>query len=570
MRIGTYRLIIFFLFAVLALFLFFVQALRGPYYYRLSQRNSIRLIPQEAYRGRVWDRNDNVMADNILSFDAVLVPQEVKDKAKIFARLSGLLGVDAASLSRLYERSYLNPFTPIALARGISKTTAITIEEGSFDLPGLHVELNARRFYPFGPTAAHVLGYMGEIDKSRITKLKDYGYDIKDKVGYSGLEEYLDFYLRGEKGGQQVEVDSRGRQVRILGYKPPSKGRDVGITIDLELQQIADGLLRDRRGAVVILDAVTGEIIVMSSSPSFDPNIFVDRKDKKALNWVLSSEEAPLFNRAVSGQFPPGSVFKVVTALAAHRAKKFTPSTTYTCTGSLRVGNRYFKCWAEHGPQDFYQAMGHSCDVYFYRLGLSAGPDFLNQTAHDLGLASATGVDLPQESQGFIPSKIWKRLKFLDGWYDGDTANFAIGQGAVLTTPLQLTRMMAAVGNGGNLVTPHLTRSVDGVSVEIKPAKRVKIPQEALDLVRRSLRFPVSLADGTAHDLDIKGWDVCAKTGTAQVTGSLSHGWVAGFFPEKNARYAFCVFLENIGTSHYACSFAKVLFEEAKKRGKFL
>jgi penicillin-binding protein 2 len=570
MRTGTYRIILFSLFIALALALFFVQVVRGNYYYKLSMRNSIRLIPQEAYRGRILDRNNNVMVDNMLSFDAVIIPQELKDKKAVFQRLSGILSTDVDSLYRIYDKGYLNPFTPVTLAVGISKPTAIALQEASLDLGGAQVELNARRFYPFGSCASHILGYMGEIDKSRITKLKDYGYDIKDKVGYSGLEEGLDIYLRGEKGGQQVEVDNRGRQVRVLGYKPPYGGKDVQVTIDLELQQIADQLLDGKKGAIVLMDAQNGEILVLSSSPNFDPNVFVDRKDKKAINYYLSSEDAPLFNRVTSGQFPPGSVFKPITALAAYRSKKFKPSLTYVCTGKLRIGERYFKCWSEHGQQDFNQAMGHSCDVYFYRLGLTAGADMMSKTALEMGLAFATGIDLPQEAHGFIPSRMWKRLKFLDKWYDGDTANFAIGQGFVLTTPLQLARMMAAIGNGGFFVVPHLSKAIDGVPLPVKELKKIKISDESLELVRYALRFPVALEDGTAHDLDIKGWEVCAKTGTAQVYGAESHGMVAGFFPKDNARYAFCILLDNVGSSHVAVAMGKQLFQEAQRRGKLL
>lgn len=570
MRTGTYRLILLILFGVLALFLFSVQVVRGRHFYVLSLKNSIRLIPQEASRGRILDRNNNIIVDNILSFDAVVIPQELKDKKRVFKKLSGLLAIDEESLYRIYDRMYANPFTPVVLAGGITKKTAIVLEEEGLELGGVHVELNVRRFYPFGSCASHVFGYVGEIDKSRITRMKDYGYAIKDIVGYGGLEEVLDGYLHGQKGGQQVEVDNRGRQVRLLGYKPPLKGKDVQITLDLELQQIADELLLNRKGAIVIMDARTGEILVMASSPAFDPNVFVDRKDKKALNYLLSSREAPLLNRATSGQFPLGSVFKVITAVASYRAKKINPSMTYVCTGRLRVGDRYFKCWSEHGAQDFYQAMGHSCDVYFYRLGFTAGADMMTQTAHDFGLSALTGIDLPQEASGFIPSRLWKRLKFFDNWYDGDTANFSIGQGYVLVTPLQSARMMAVIANGGDMVVPHLTKAVDGAQVLPKESKKIKVPPEALKLVRESLRFPVALEDGTAHNLDIKGLEICAKTGTAQVRGAESHGWVAGFFPKDNARYAFCILLENVGSSHNACALGRQLFEEGLKRGKFL
>ncbi len=568
MRTGAYRLILFCLFVLLLLGLFFVQLIRGHYYYNLSLKNSIRLIPQDACRGKILDRSGHVIADNSLSFDAVIIPQELKNKEAVFDRLSQILSMSRQNIDRIYDRMYLNPFTPVCIASGIPKSTAIILEEESLDLSGVRVELNSRRYYPFGTCASHVLGYMGEIDKSRITRLKDYGYDIKDKMGYSGLEEYLDIYLRGEKGGQQVEVDSRGRQVRLLGYKPPVKGKDVLLTLDLEMQQIADQLLGGRKGAVVVLDATNGAVLIMSSSPAFDPNVFVDRSDKKSLNYYLTSEKSPLLNRAVSAQLPPGSVFKPITAVAALRTKRFDTSTIYFCAGKLKVGNRDFKCWSEHGEEDFDQAMGHSCDVYFYRLGLQAGVDMLTQTAHDFGFGSSVGIDLPHESSGFVPSKVWKRIKFLDGWYDGDTANFSIGQGFVLATPMQLARMMAAIGNGGFLVAPHITQSIDGVPVEFKEPKKIKIDMNVLSTVRESLRFPVSLEDGTAHILNIEGLDICAKTGTAQVYGQQSHGWVAGFFPKNKARFAFCILLENSGSSHYACALGRQLFEELKKRGK--
>ncbi len=296
----------------------------------------------------------------------------------------------------------------------------------------------------------------------------------------------------------------------------------------------------------------------------------MDRKDKKALNYFLGSEDAPLFNRAISGRFPPGSVFKIVTAAAALKTKKVSASTTYVCTGSLKVGNRYFKCWAEHGPQDFYQAMAHSCDVYFYHIGITAGADLLANTSHEFGLGSLTGIDLPQESQGFIPSRLWKRISRFENWYDGDTVNFSIGQGYVLTTPLQLTRMMAIVANGGYLVVPRLTKAIAGVDIPLKEPRKIKIPKEDIDLIRKALRGPVLQETGTAHSLDVPGLDICAKTGTAEVYAKESHAWVAGFFPQNDPKYAFCILLENSGSSHNACVLGKELFEEAMKRRKLL
>lgn len=567
MRNKLYTLSLLFCFVVLICGLLFVQIIRGGRYFELGQKNTIRLIPEEAYRGRVFDRNGQVIVENILSFDAVIIPQELKNKYAVFSDLAKILGMTANEISSRYDARYLNPFTPVVIAEGVPKTTAIRLEEAKLDLPGVAVELNSRRIYPFGTTASHVLGYMGEIDKSRITRLKDYGYDVKDRIGYSGIEERLDLYMRGEKGGRQIEVDNRGRQVRLLGYKPPLAGEDVTLTIDLQLQQAADKLLEGKKGAVIVMDVQTGEILVLSSAPAFDPNVFVDRKDRKAINYYLNSEDAPLFNRAISGQFPPGSIFKVVTAEAALRERKVTSATSFLCQGQMKIGNRFFKCWDTHGTQDFYDAMTHSCDVYFYHLGIMAGPDQISRTAQELGFYEVTGIDLPQEASGFIPSRIWKRLVKHEGWYDGDTANFSIGQGFVLTTPIQLTRMMAAVATGV-VVEPHVTMKTGQEAFGKHPVHPLKMSAENLNLIRKSLRGPVAEESGTAHSLEISGLNICAKTGTAQVYGKDSHGWVAGFFPQDQPRYAFCVLLENAGTSHYACTLAHDLFAEGQKGGK--
>lgn len=536
----------------------------------MSVKNYIRLIQQEPYRGRIYDRNDNVIVDNLLSFDVMIIPQELKDKDELFRRLGSILAVDEGELLKNYKKEYLNAFKPVPVAKAVSKADAIRIEESKLDLPGVAIQLNSKRFYPYASTCCHVIGYMGEIDRSRITRLKEYGYDIKDKVGLSGVEEQYDIYMRGEKGGQQIEVDSLGRQVRMLGFRPPVAGKDIQLTIDLELQQIADTFMEGKKGALIIMDVANGEVIVMSSAPTFNPNIFIDRSDNKSLNYVLTSQAAPLFNRAISGQFPPGSIFKTITAMAVFKEKKIPSSLTYVCSGKMKVGNRYFKCWTTHESQDFYRAMTHSCDVYFYHLGLLAGPDALAVMARDFGLGSMTGIDLSQEASGFVPSCMWKRMSKLEGWYDGDTANFSIGQGYLLTTPLQIVRLMAVFSNGGYLVEPRVIKKIGDEPFKEKAPKKIKVDDWDLTLVRKSLRLPVSSPEGTAHDLDIKGMQICAKTGTAEVYNKESHGWVAGFFPQSKPKYAFCVFLENVGSSHHACALVRQFFEEGLRRKKFL
>lgn len=554
---------------VAALGLVVIQGVHGQHYGDLSRRNAIRLIPQEPYRGRIYDRHGILMADNVLSFDVVVIPQELRDPQKTFADLAALLGMTPGETAFAYKKGYLNPFTPASIAVGIDKEKAIAVAEQELNLPGVAVYLNAKRFYPHREAAAHVLGYMSEIDRERITRLKSYGYDLKDKVGVSGLEEALDIFMRGEKGGEQIEVDSLGRKVRLISYRPSELGKDVTTTIDLELQQLAYAAMRSYSGAFVVMDVKTGEVLVLCSRPAYDPNVFIERSDKKRLNAYLASVEAPLMNRATAGAFAPGSVFKVVTAAAALRAREFPVSMSFVCRGRLKIGDRYFRCWSTHGAQDFFQAMAHSCDVYFYHLGFRANPDGMSRMAHEFGLGEPTGIEVGQEAAGFIPSRVWKNLTRLENWYDGDTANFAIGQGFVLVTPLQVARLMAALANGGLLPPPHLTKTIGGEPVVLRPAKKINVDPDDLAMIKKALRYPVALSSGTAHDLEIPGLDICAKTGTAQVTGKPSHAWAAGFFPADDPKYSFCVFLEHGETSHEACKVARAVFEEAKERGRW-
>jgi len=569
MRLGTYRIFVIVLFAAAILGLVMIQGVRGQRYFDLSQRNAIRLIRQEPYRGRIYDRVGRILADNVLSFDVVIIPQELREKEATFARLGALLSLSPKDVARAYKRGYLNPFTPVPVAAGVTKQMAIVVAEQELSLPGVTVNLVSKRFYPHGQVMAHALGYMSEIDRERITRLKSYGYGLKDKVGVSGLEESLDIFLRGEKGGEQIEVDSMGRKVRLISYRPSTKGKDVTTTLDIELQQLAHAAMQGRKGAFVVMDVKTGGVLVLYSAVSYDPNVFIERTDRNRLNAYLTSRDAPLFNRASSGAFPPASVFKVVTAAAALKARGFSSSMTFVCRGRLKIGNRYFKCWSTHGPQDFYKAMAHSCDVYFYHLGFRANPDGMNRMAHAFGLGEKTGIEGVREVTGFIPSRVWKNLTRLENWYDGDTANFSIGQGFVMATPLQLARMMAAVANGGFLPPPHLTKTIGGEPVVVRPAKKVGLDKDDLAMIKKSLRYPVSLASGTAHDLDIRGLDVCAKTGTAEVNDKPSHAWVAGFFPEDDPEVSFCVFLEHGETSHYAVEVARTVFEEAHERGRW-
>lgn len=560
MRFKIFSLIIAFCFLLLFFGLVYTQLIKGGYYYELGERNHIRIIEWDAMRGRIFDRNGKILSDSKLTFDIAVIPQDFKDKN--LRRLSEILNTDVDKLKKKIKSGYLSAFSPIIIRENAGKTEALLVEQEKFDLPGVIVQIQPKRYYPDRDAGANILGYVGLIDRSKITKLKNYGYKIQDVVGYSGVEEYYDASLRGENGGIQVEVDNRGRQKRVLGIRPTIKGKDIVLTVDSRIQRKAAELLADRRGAIVLMQPYTGEILGMVSSPSFDPNLFTIDNSSTEIKRILNDYRSPMMNRAISGAFVPGSVFKVVTVTAALETKKATANTSFVCQGSFQVGNRSFACWETHGVQNFVNAITHSCNVYFYNLGLLVGPDMLTKYAKEFGLGAKTQIDLPYEEKGNIPDRIQRRLSRKQDWYKGDTANFSIGQGEVLVTPLQAARLVAAVANGGSLPNPYIVEYVANEKIhKDKPSVKLPFKKANLDLTKMSLRKVVGSETGTAHIIDIENLNVAGKTGTAQTPTGKSHAWFVGFCPADKPKVAFCVFLEYGGSSYSAVLIAKDLLQ---------
>ena len=554
------------LFIILVLGLFYIQVVLGNRYYDLSKRNIIRVVSLEAARGKILDRNGTVLADTIPSFNISVVPQEIKNKTNLFKKLSKLLKIPLDEIKQSYKKNYFNPFSPVKIYEKLNMDEIIILEENKLSLPGVIIDSHPQRFYPFRKTASHILGYLGQINISRITRLKSYGYELSDLVGYSGIEEYYDLFLRGEKGGEQIEVDNRGNKVRTVGYKPPESGKDIQITIDIRIQELIDKVMGEEKGSVVILDPYSGEVIALGSYPGFDPNHFVEGRDK-AITSLLNDTSSPLFNRAITGQFPPGSVFKVVTAVSALEKKQSLIHKEFVCEGSKRIGDRDYMCSGRHGLESLRDAIVHSCNVYFYNLGMLIGPDTMNKYSHMLGLGRRTGIDLKYETKGFIPSPYWKKIMRFQNWYKGDTANMAIGQGEVLVSPLQMARMISIFVNGGKLVRPHLIKAVDNKQVDINKDNVVKLKnKDILKNISNYLFDVVNNQEGTAHATDIKGLKIYAKTGTAQASGSEAHGWLVGYVGRNKPKYAFSVFMENAGSSQVACLVTKRILEEMISR----
>lgn len=541
-----------------------MQLILGPGYRRAAEQNRIRLIPMSAVRGSLLDRHGVPIAEDRLSFNVAVIPQEVRDLEQVWATLTRRLGRPVPELRRAYRRGLTAPFAPVVVARDVDRDTAFAIDAQRLDWPGVIILPAPHRHYPLGEDAGPVIGYLGLVAPEQLTALKPYGYTPRDWVGQQGLERLYDAALRGSDGGVQVEVDHRGRLVRQLGLKRPIRGQDVAVTLDAALQRRAAALLAGRRGAIVVMALDTGELWAAASSPGFDPAAFVDPDRDAEVVAYLHDRDRPLFNRVVASTVPPGSVFKIVTAYAGLVGGRQTPGTTYDCPGAFHLGTATFDCWYApgHGPQQLIEALAHSCNVFFYQWGLRAGPDRLSQTARLFGFGRPSRVDLPGEASGFVPDPAWKRARTREPWFRGETANLAIGQGSLLVTPMQVLWMTAAAALDGRVPQPHFLRAIGGHTVSPPPVSTAMLDGHALQQIRHGLEQVVASPTGTGRLAAIPAVAVAGKTGTAQAGRGATHAWFCGYAPAAAPRMAIVVFIEHGGKGgEVAAAMASQLFE---------
>ena len=543
MRTKIFQIFFTILFVLVGIWLYYLQIIKGPFYSDLSSRNSIRLLNISAPRGNIYDRSGKLIAGNTLSFGVFIVPQEADDIYAEIEKLSRILGVSKSLLERNYKRNKTASFAPCELTRGVSKKAAISIEESRLEMPGVLVKEIPFRNYYYKEAFSHVVGYTGEIGQLELELLKPYGYNIKDLIGKDGVERFCDRMLRGKNGGMQIQIDNRGRQVKVMSYRKPKDGRDVYLTIDADLQKLVYSLFNGEKGAAVFMDPHNGEIFSLVSSPSYDPN--------ESLSVAMRTEESPLLNRAIMGVYPPGSIFKLVTSMAALESKSVTPDTGFVCTGKINIGKDTLNCWNKdgHGYVDMEKAIAWSCNVYFCHAGLLIGADKITEYANLFGLGKRTGIELFGESSGFVPSKEWKRQEKKEIWYPGDTANFSIGQGDLLVTPLQIARIVASIANGNSLVQPHVLKRIGDAGLTTLKTELLRFAKEDIDVIRRGMRMAIEDPDGTGNRASSKVVSISAKTGTVQIgPGIRPHGWFVGFAPSEDPKICFVVFLENGGS----------------------
>jgi penicillin-binding protein 2 len=537
-------------FLALALGLSYTQIIKGPEYFRLSEKNRTRLIPIIAPRGTIYDRNGEEIASNKLIFDIVIIPQELRDKAEVFSRLSGLIGTGKDEIERIFKNNYYAPFAPVTIRENVDKSIAFQIEENKLDIPGVFILTRAERYYNHPESTCHIIGYLGEINRKELEQFKEYGYKIKDLIGRTGIEKLFDAYLRGDDGGMQLEVDNRGRLVSVLGQKEPLKGNDITLTIDARLQDSIFDEMGSSRGACVVMDVTSGEVIALVSQPSFNPGIFLNSGNRGKITQLLKSSRRPFLNRAITGLYQPASVFKIVVAIAALESKKVSPNTSVTCSGSYKKGNLDFDCWKKegHGTLNLRSAIANSCNVYFYRLGGILGVDLIARYATEFGFGRSTGIKLYGEAKGLVPTRMWKLLTKGDRWYEGETLSFAVGHSYLLATPIQLARFISGVANEGILIRPQIVKSTDEKEKSSVSFERLSISKETLKIVKEAMLDVVENEHGTGHNASVVGLEIAGKTGTTQQLVGESHAWFCGFAPFKSPRYAVVVFLEHGGS----------------------
>ena len=575
------------LFGVLAVGFWYLQVVQHARFEELAENNHQRRLALRAPRGVLYDRNGRVLVENRESFSISIVREHSRDLERTIALLARVLGLEAAHVRELVDRHRREPaYQPIVVVddASLAQVAAVTARRLDFELPDVVVERVPARRYPTESLAAHLFGYVGEGTDPLA------GLASGAIVGQSGVEKAYNRDLMGTDGAKLVVVNSVGREMRTLDEVPPVGGKRLQLTIDFDVQKAVEDAFKASgfNGAAVFLEPSSGEVLAFASVPGYDPNAFASGINRATWSALNGDQMKPLQNRAIQGRYSPGSTFKMAVALAALEEGVITPEQTVHCSGGANFYGRVFKCWKKggHGSVDLRHAIEDSCDVYFYTVGNMLGVDRINKWATLLGLGVRSGIDLPNEVQGLVPSTEWKREKLKEKWYAGETISVSIGQGQVSVTPISLAVYMATLANGGTRVTPHVVRAVDdGTGWRPLPAPAPQsvatLNPEKLQAIRDGLWMVVN-GGGTGRRARIEGKDVAGKTGTAQVIsneGRLAarsardlhdHGWFSFFAPRDNPQIAGVVFLEHGYHSANAASVAHHALDTffAKKDGR--
>jgi len=544
--------------------LWYLQAVKGDYYHEQAESNRIRPVKLRPPRGIVYDRHGRPIVENVLTFDISLVPEDAADLDATIEKLAAAIKLSPAVIRAALDDAapIRTKYEPVKILEEAPWDDVALIEAHQEDIPGAIIEPEHRRHYPYDGLASHQLGYIGKVSPSQRKKDQDIGL----LTGQGGLEKVYDKYLRGIAGRRMIQVNAAGRKVKDLGIVEPKPGTDIYLTIDLDVQKAAEEALGIRAGAVVAMDPNSGEVLALVSHPNYDPNLFPRGIAPKDWVRLMNDPSHPLYNRATQSVYPPGSTFKIIVALAGLESGIIKLDDKVNCRGSIKSGKHSFRCWKRegHGPVSFHQALVESCDVYFYTMGERIGWDRIARYANELGYGSLTGILLPDEKPGLIPTMEWKRKRTKEPWYAGDTYINSIGQGFVLVSPIQACQMISAVANGGIFYRPNLLRQTrnreTGEIKMIAPERknRIALDPAALEEVRKGLAGVVNEPGGTAHAAQNLFAIVAGKTGTAQVIAqkvpgrklsekTQDHAWFIAYAPADNPKIAVAVLVEHGG-----------------------
>ena len=571
-KIKFFALIVVISFLGLWLRVWYLQVLKGSDFMGLSENNRVRLVSLPSYRGEITDRNGIPLASIRPSFNLYITPEDVQDLGQTLNALKEVIDFDIQKVKDDVRQS--QPFVDVLIKADISREQVAFVEENNRLLGGIHLKVEPLRNYHYNDLAAHALGYLGEINKDKLMKGES-GYRMGDIVGKEGVEFLFEKDMQGKKGYKEVEVDVSGRELAVLRKSPPQSGNHLELTLDLRIQQVVERLMTGTEenpinGSAVVLKVQTGEILAITSKPSFDPNLFSAGISVSEWRKLLFNNQHPLQNRAIDGQYPPGSVYKIIAAFAVLEEEAMTPEETVFCPGYYRLGRRIYRCWRRggHGEVDLHDALVQSCDVYFYSVGHKLGIDTLARYAKMLGMGSLTHVNLIGEKPGLVPTKEWKLKARGEEWLAGETISASIGQGFNLVTPIQQARLVATVANGGMILKPYLVRKIkdkDGrVIKEVFPSieKRVESRPDTLSVIQKGLFGVVNEKRGTGWRARLKQITVAGKTGTAQVVRLKKvpdaeeeeipyqyrdHAWFVGYAPFENPEIAVAVIVEHGG-----------------------
>jgi penicillin-binding protein 2 len=579
-------------FVVLLLRLWFLQIIRGESYRNLSENNRIRLEDIVPTRGIIYDRHGRILVDNRPAFNLAIVPEDVSDIHLTLGQLSGLLGVEQSQFMEKFQSAPKGaPFRPILLKRDMTRDQVATVESHRFDLSGVMVQIEPKRSYERPSFAAHLIGYLGEIEEAQLKGRRSQGYKLGDYLGKYGVELEWEGALKGERGGRQVEADAAGRQLRILHEVPSQPGHNLVLTLDTGLQLRAERALEGKAGAIIALDPNTGDVLAMASSPAFDQNQFIRGFSAREWQSIVDNPLHPLENKSIQGQYPIGSTFKPVVLAAALDDGVVDPNTILSCYGEYRLGNHVYRCWKKggHGELALHQALVQSCDIYFYQLGQKLGVERMAAYSKRFRLGGKTLIRLNNEAGGLVPTPEWKLRRFGVPWQKGEDLVLAIGQGFLLATPIQMGVFYAAIANGGKFLRPRVVLRVedpDGAVIKnVGPEiiGQLNLNPNTLSFLQKALEGVVQEPRGTGRAAQLRGKlheiRVAGKTGTAQVVRApedeeeqdesqvpykfRDHAWFVAYAPAAAPEIVVVVLVEHGGHGGSAAApLAREVMEE--------